>query len=90
MLFMRFALQVKPKNRLLFSCHFANECAQLMQLARLINYKYKLCFSFYLLLFFCLFLRYGTPQPMKQYQVPSTTVKSTSDIPSPVQPARSA
>ncbi|CAF0885024.1 unnamed protein product [Rotaria sp. Silwood1] len=40
MLFMRFALQVKPKNRLLFACHFANECAQLIQLARFLNYKY--------------------------------------------------
>ncbi|CAF0784450.1 unnamed protein product [Didymodactylos carnosus] len=40
LLFMRFALRVKPKNRLLFACHFANECAQLMQLSRLINYKY--------------------------------------------------
>jgi len=39
MLFMRFALQVKPKNRLLFACHFANECAQLVQLARYIKYK---------------------------------------------------
>ncbi|CAF0870321.1 unnamed protein product [Adineta steineri] len=66
MLFMRFALQVKPKNRLLFACHFANECAQLMQLARFLNYKY------------------GTSQPMKQYQVPSTTVKSK------VEPVRSA
>ena len=41
MLFMRFATQVKPKNRLLFACHFANECAQLMQLGRYLNYKYK-------------------------------------------------
>ena len=46
MLFMRFALQVKPKNRLLFACHFANECAQLVQLARFINHKYKLSFHF--------------------------------------------
>ncbi|CAF4427000.1 unnamed protein product [Rotaria socialis] len=58
MLFMRFALQVKPKNRLLFACHFANECAQLMQLARFLNHKY------------------GTPKPMKQYQVPSDLVQS--------------
>jgi hypothetical protein len=70
---MRFALQVRPKNRLLFSCHFANECAQLMQLTRFINYKYKLDFLFHLQ---TLFLRYGTPQPLKQYQVPSTAVKS--------------
>jgi hypothetical protein len=74
---MRFALQVKPKNRLLFAVHFANECTQLMQLARLINYKYKLlfCLHFFLMI---LFLRYGTPQPLKQYQVPSTAVKSAS------------
>jgi hypothetical protein len=58
-LFMRFALQVKPKNRLLFACHFANECTQLIQLARFINHHY------------------GTSQPMKQYQVPSSTTKST-------------
>jgi len=70
-LFMRFAVQVKPKNRLLFACHFANECAQLMQLARFINYKY------------------GTPQPMKQYQVPSTAVKSSPNQPT-VEPVRSA
>jgi hypothetical protein len=38
-LFMRFALQVKPKNRLLFACHFANECTQLIQLARFINHQ---------------------------------------------------
>ncbi len=74
---MRFALQVRPKNRLLFACHFANECAQLMQLARFINHKYKshLLYSFVLNNF--TFFRYGTPQPMKQYQVPSTAaVKS--------------
>ncbi|CAF2498182.1 unnamed protein product [Rotaria sp. Silwood2] len=58
MLFMRFALQVKPKNRLLFACHFANECAQLVQLARFINYTY------------------GTQQPMKQYEIPSTVITS--------------
>ncbi|CAF4104944.1 unnamed protein product [Rotaria magnacalcarata] len=58
MLFMRFALQVKPKNRLLFACHFANECAQLIQLARFLKHKY------------------GTPQPMKQYQVPSDLAQS--------------
>ncbi|CAF2404723.1 unnamed protein product [Rotaria sp. Silwood2] len=72
MLFMRFALQVKPKNRLLFACHFANECAQLVQLARFLNYKY------------------GTPQPMKQYKVPSTAVDSKSNAPLSVQPTRSA
>ena len=41
LLFMRFATQVKPKNGLLFACHFANECAQLMQLGRYLNYKYR-------------------------------------------------
>jgi hypothetical protein len=39
MLFMRFALKVKPMNPLLFACHFANECAQLTQGARLIKYR---------------------------------------------------
>ena len=39
MLFMRFALKVKPINPLLFACHFANECAQLMQGGRLIKYN---------------------------------------------------
>ena len=40
LLFMRFALKVKPMNPLLFACHFANECAQLGQGARLIKYNY--------------------------------------------------
>ena len=39
LLFMRFALRVSPVNYLLFACHFANECAQLMQMGRLINYR---------------------------------------------------
>lgn len=39
MLFMRFAIKVKPMNPLLFACHFANECAQLMQGGRLIKYN---------------------------------------------------
>ncbi|XP_017776067.1 PREDICTED: mitochondrial pyruvate carrier 1 [Nicrophorus vespilloides] len=39
-IFMRFALKVVPKNRLLFSCHVANEAAQLIQLGRFINYNY--------------------------------------------------
>ncbi|CAF0969070.1 unnamed protein product [Adineta steineri] len=73
MLFMRFALQVKPKNRLLFACHLANEAAQLTQLARYINHKY------------------GGPQPMKQYQVPSKSNATTAPPPPPsAQPARSA
>jgi hypothetical protein len=40
MLFMRFALKVQPMNPLLFACHFANECAQLMQGTRWVKYKY--------------------------------------------------
>lgn len=39
-LFMRFALVVKPRNLLLFSCHATNEAAQIYQGCRLINYKY--------------------------------------------------
>uniref|UniRef100_T1JH35 Mitochondrial pyruvate carrier n=1 Tax=Strigamia maritima TaxID=126957 RepID=T1JH35_STRMM len=39
-LFMRFALKVQPRNMLLFACHFANECAQLVQGFRFINYHY--------------------------------------------------
>ncbi|CAF1042840.1 unnamed protein product [Rotaria sordida] len=70
MLFMRFAVQVKPKNRLLFACHFANECAQLVQLARFLNYKY------------------GTPQPMKQYQVPSTASIPKTNTPTSAQLTR--
>lgn len=38
--FMRFAYMVQPRNWLLFACHFTNECAQLTQGARLINYEY--------------------------------------------------
>lgn len=34
LLFMRFALRVEPRNLLLFSCHAANESAQLYQLQR--------------------------------------------------------
>jgi hypothetical protein len=88
---MRFALQVKPKNRLLFACHFANECAQLMQLARFVNYKYDIHSSYVLFCSWVLFLccRYGTPQPMKQYQVPSTVVKSTLDTSVAAQTGRS-
>jgi len=37
---MRFAYMVQPRNWLLFACHFTNECAQLTQGARLINYEY--------------------------------------------------
>ncbi|XP_043226514.1 mitochondrial pyruvate carrier 1-like [Amphibalanus amphitrite] len=38
--FMRFAWMVQPRNLLLFACHFTNECAQLTQLGRFINYEY--------------------------------------------------
>ncbi|CAG9120831.1 pyruvate transporter mpc1 [Plutella xylostella] len=40
MMFMRFAWRVQPRNMLLFACHFTNECAQLTQGARFINYHY--------------------------------------------------
>ncbi|XP_064596184.1 mitochondrial pyruvate carrier 1-like [Liolophura sinensis] len=42
MLFMRFAIKVQPRNLLLFACHFTNECAQLTQGARFINYHFFL------------------------------------------------
>jgi len=38
--FMRFAWMVQPRNLLLFACHFTNECAQLTQLGRFINFEY--------------------------------------------------
>lgn len=37
---MRFALLVKPRNLLLFACHFTNTSAQVVQLGRFINYNY--------------------------------------------------
>ena len=40
MLFMRFAYMVTPRNHLLFACHFANECAQLMQGTRYVKWRY--------------------------------------------------
>lgn len=39
-LFMRFAWKVQPRNLFLMSCHITNECAQLTQGARFINYHY--------------------------------------------------
>ncbi|KAL6073485.1 pyruvate transporter mpc1 [Balamuthia mandrillaris] len=39
LLFMRFAWMVKPRNMLLFSCHFSNECVQLYQLSRKAKYE---------------------------------------------------
>jgi len=38
--FMRFAWMVQPRNLLLFACHFTNECAQLTQLGRFVNFEY--------------------------------------------------
>ncbi|KAJ3247132.1 pyruvate transporter mpc1 [Chytriomyces hyalinus] len=37
-LFMKFAIDVQPRNYLLFACHAANEVAQLTQGYRFINY----------------------------------------------------
>jgi len=37
---MRFAWKVQPRNMLLFACHFTNECAQLTQGSRFVNYHY--------------------------------------------------
>ncbi|KAL9657539.1 hypothetical protein ABK040_000966 [Willaertia magna] len=37
--FMRFALQVKPRNLLLFSCHVFNESVQLYHLTRKVKYE---------------------------------------------------
>ena len=34
LLFMQFALQVQPRNLMLFSCHLSNEAVQLYQLKR--------------------------------------------------------
>ncbi|XP_038076925.1 mitochondrial pyruvate carrier 1-like protein [Patiria miniata] len=39
-LFMRFAWMVKPRNSLLFACHFTNECAQIGQLGRWFKHNY--------------------------------------------------
>ncbi|XP_071955267.1 probable mitochondrial pyruvate carrier 1 [Antedon mediterranea] len=39
-LFMRFSIMVKPRNMLLFSCHFTNLSAQTVQLGRYINHYY--------------------------------------------------
>ncbi|KAJ8719206.1 hypothetical protein PYW07_016762 [Mythimna separata] len=40
LMFMRFAWRVQPRNMLLFACHVTNECAQLTQGARFLNYHY--------------------------------------------------
>ena len=36
--FMRYSVAVSPKNYLLFGCHFVNECAQLAQGYRYLQY----------------------------------------------------
>ncbi|KAI1845660.1 hypothetical protein JX265_005350 [Neoarthrinium moseri] len=38
--FMRYSLAVTPKNYLLFACHFINECSQLTQGYRFVNWHY--------------------------------------------------
>jgi len=38
--FMRYALAVTPPNYLLFACHFVNECAQLTQGYRYLNWHH--------------------------------------------------
>ena len=42
MLFMRFSYMVQPRNYLLLSCHFCNECAQLYQGFRKFRYDMSL------------------------------------------------
>ena len=38
--FMRYALAVSPRNFLLFGCHFVNECSQLTQGYRYLQYHH--------------------------------------------------
>ncbi|KAG7663226.1 uncharacterized protein J8A68_003226 [[Candida] subhashii] len=40
LVFMRYSLAVTPQNYLLFGCHFVNECAQLGQGFRWVNFHY--------------------------------------------------
>jgi len=40
LVFMRYATQVRPWNPLLFGCQFVNECAQLAQGYRYVDYHY--------------------------------------------------
>ncbi len=40
LMFMKFALEVQPRNLLLFACHGANECAQLVQGYRFVQHNY--------------------------------------------------
>ena len=42
LLFMRFAIKVKPRNMLLFACHFTNESAQIVQMCRWTMWRYEL------------------------------------------------
>lgn len=41
LIFMRYSTQVRPKNYLLFSCHFINEVAQIGQGYRFVKYHYN-------------------------------------------------
>ena len=38
-LFMRFALAIRPKNDILFACHFCNEAVQLNQMRRNLEWR---------------------------------------------------
>jgi len=40
-IFMRFAWKVQPRNLLLLGCHITNECLQLTQGFRFIQYEYS-------------------------------------------------
>ncbi|KAK9240405.1 hypothetical protein V1525DRAFT_395883 [Lipomyces kononenkoae] len=40
LVFMRYSMAITPRNYLLFGCHFVNECAQLAQGSRYLNYWY--------------------------------------------------
>ncbi|KAK9369102.1 hypothetical protein V1509DRAFT_621128 [Lipomyces kononenkoae] len=40
LVFMRYSMAITPRNYLLFGCHFVNECAQLTQGFRYLNYWY--------------------------------------------------
>lgn len=46
--FMRFSVMVKPPNPLLFVCHLTNECAQLFQGYRYLEYyQYVIIIQFF-------------------------------------------
>jgi mitochondrial pyruvate carrier 1 len=38
--FMRYSVAIQPKNYLLFACHFVNECSQLTQGYRFVDWHY--------------------------------------------------